>query len=233
MMDIIKNKMSLCIELKDAFTNQSIEAEDIHVQVNGYLPSIRKERRYYIFQDMQTDIIEVDIMSKIYEHRHCVIQLVKHRNGNLPVYVQEGSIRNLFGIPLLSIVLYPNERYVLPVGYKRIEYRGKPWEEVRVIKDRKCAYLLAANYHGGEIIQLLMHGRQNPESMYLRIENKDAKGYEDFNLLEQRDTFQYVMYKSLEREYERGSKVYELYCTIANEKGIAVVIVKEGGTANK
>ena len=233
MMDIIKKKISFCIELKDAFTNQSIEAEDIYVQVNGYLPVIRKERRYYIFQDIQTDIIEVDVISKIYENRHCVMQLTGYPNANLHVYVQGGSIRNLFGIPLISIILYPNERYILPAGYERREYKGKPWEEIRVIKDKKSAFLLAEDYYDGEIIQLLMPERQNVGNICFRIESKDVKGYEDFNLLEQRDTFQYVMDKSLEREYKKGSKIYELYCTIADEKGIAVVIVKEGGTANK
>lgn len=226
-MDIIKKKISFCIELKDAFTNRSIEAEDIYVHVNGKPPAIRKERRYYIFQDIQTDTIEVNIISNLYENRHCVISLTGYHDEDLSVYAKRGGVHNLFGIPFILIVLYPDERYALPIGYERIEYEGKPWEEIRVIKDKKSAFLLAADYHGGKTIQILMSEKRNPEGMCLRIESKNGEEYEDFNLLEQKNTFQYIMDKSLKREYKKGSKIYELYCTMANEKGRAVLIVKE------
>lgn len=143
MMDVMKQKISFCIELKDAFTNKSIEAEDICVRVNGKLPVIQKEKRYYIFQEIQSDTIEVDITSTIYENRHCVMQITGYCKKDSFVYVQAGSIRNFFGIPMISIVLYPNQRYSLPTGYERREYKGKPWEEVRVIKDKKNVFLLA------------------------------------------------------------------------------------------
>lgn len=226
-MDIIKKRISFCIELKDAFTNRSIEAEDIRVYVNGKPPFLQKERRYYIFQNVPTDTVEVDITSNLYEDRHCVFCLTEYAEQNVSVSAQKGDIRNLFGIPFLLIVLYPGIGYPLPVGYKRIEYEGKPWEEIRVIKDRKSAFLLAADYCGGKTIHIVMGKKQEAGGMCLRIESKKGEEYEDFNLIEQKDSFQYIMNESLTRRYKKGSRIYELYCTEADEKGRAVLLVKE------
>lgn len=226
-MDVIKKRISFCIELKDAFTNRSIEAEDIRVYVNGKPPFLQKERRYYIFQDVPTDTIKVDITSNFYEDRHCVLCLTEYTDQNLPISAQRGDIRNLFGIPFILILLYPGIGYPLPVGYKRIEYKGKPWEEIRVIKDRKSAFLLAADYCGGKTMHIVMSEKQEIEGICLRIESIKGEGYEDFSLTEQKDSFLYIMNKSLKGEYKKGSRIYELYCTKTDEKGRAVLIVKE------
>ncbi len=212
------------MECTDAFTNKVIEAEDISVTVNGCLPTVRKEKKYYLFQDVRMDVIKVDIISPLYEKRSCELRLGGMESAeNLPGY----RVHTAFGIPVLSIVLYPGEEYILPSGYVRRECEGRPLEEIRVVKNRETAFFLAEDYRGGDRIKLLMSGRQETDRGYLRIESRHDGGYEDFAILERRDGLLYVMDRELRGQYEKGSKLYELYCTMADEEGKAAVIVKK------
>lgn len=132
-----------------------------------------------------------------------------------------------FGIPMLSIVLYPGEDYVLPSGYARRVCEGKPEEEIRVVKNRENVFFLAEDYQGGDRIRFFVPDRQEMEWGYLRIESRQGKEYEDFAILERRNGLLYVMDRELQAQYERGSKLYELYCVRADRDGKAVVITKE------
>lgn len=183
----------------------------------------RKEKKYYLFQDVRMDVIKVDIISPLYEKRSCELRLGGMESAeNLPGY----RMHTAFGIPVLSIVLYPGEEYILPSGYVRRECEGRPLEEIRVVKNRETAFFLAEDYRGGNRIKLLMAGRQETDRGYLRIESRYDGGYEDFAILERRDGLLYVMDRELNGQYEKGSKLYELYCTMADEEGKAAVIVK-------
>lgn len=211
------------MECTDAFTNKVIEAEDISVMVNGCLPTVRKEKKYYLFQNVRMDVVKVDIISPLYEKRSCELQLGGMDSvENLPGY----WLHTAFGIPVLSIVLYPGEEYILPSGYVRRECEGKPLEEIRVVKNRETAFFLAEDYRGGDRIKLLMSGRQETDRGYLRIESRHGGEYEDFAILERGDGLLYGMDRELKGKYEKGSKLYELYCVMADEEGKAEVIVK-------
>lgn len=215
------------MECIDAFTNKVIEGTDISVTVNGCPPVVRKEKKYYLFQGIETENVIVDITSTLYEKRRWHMCLDGMASSEKQF---DCRVHIAFGIPVISIVLYPGEDYVLPSGYVRKVCERKPLEEVRVIKNRETKFFLAEDYQGGDRIKLFMSGRQETERGYLRIESRHGGGYEDFAILEKRDSLLYVMDRTLQGQYEKGSKLYELYCARADEKGKAAVIVKDSDT---
>lgn len=225
-MDVIQRKMSFCIELRDAFTNKVIEAEDMRLCVNGVFPMARKEKKYYIFENLPTDIIMVDIISIFYERRRVEIAISGDGAKKAPVHFPGGYIRIVFGIPLISIMLYPNERYNLPADYERQVFDARPFEEIRIKKDENKVFSLKEDYQGGVVFSVLFPQEKILEGTWFRIESRDGEEYEDFIVLEQKGAVQYVMDRTLHKQYEKGSKIYELYCTIADEKGRAIVVVK-------
>ncbi|MDE5862718.1 MAG: hypothetical protein K2H34_00035, partial [Lachnospiraceae bacterium] len=181
MRDSIKRKIDLCIEFRDAFTNKTVGTDDVRVWVNGCMPISRKEQRYYIFQDLQTEQMEVYIKSRFYEDRHCQIAPDAEGDGKI-ISISGGMFTYISGILMLSINLYPNKKYVIPTDYVRREYRTAPFEEIRVIKNAGSHFLLAEDYDGGEWIQLMVPGERNIEGVWLRIQEGDNS--EDFMLLE-------------------------------------------------
>lgn len=212
------------MECIDAFTNKVIEGEDISVTVNGCSPVVTKEKKYHLFQHVGLDIVKVDIISPFYEKRSCQLQLNSMASSEKQ---PDCRVHAAFGIPVLSIVLYPGEGYVLPSGYARRVCEGKPLEEIRVVKNRENVFFLAEDYQGGDRIRLYMPGRKETERGYLRIESRQGEEYEDFAILEQRDSLLYVMDRELQAQYEKGSKLYELYCARADRNGKAAVIIKD------
>lgn len=220
----MKQTIGLCVECIDAFTNKVIEAEDISVTVNGCPPVVTKEKKYYLFQNVGQDTVMVDIISSLYEKKSCQVCLAGMDSA---AKQPDCRVHTAFGIPVLSIVLYPGEGYVLPSGYTRRVCQAKPMEEIRVVKNRETVFFLAEDYQGGDRIRLFMPGRQETERGYLRIESRHDGGYEDFAILEQGDSLLYVMDRELQAQYEKGSRLYELYCARADENGRAAVIVKD------
>jgi hypothetical protein len=212
------------VECIDAFTNRIVEAEDIFVTVNGCSPVVTKEKKYHIFQNVGLDIVEVNIISLLYEKRSCQLQLNSMASSEKQ---RDCRVHMAFGIPMLSIVLYPGEGYVLPSGYARRVCEGKPEEEIRVVKNRETVFFLAEDYQGGDGIRFFVPDRQEMEWGYLRIESRQGREYEDFAILERRGGLLYVMDRELQAQYEKGSKLYELYCVRADRDGKAVVITKE------
>lgn len=225
-MDSIQRGISFCIELKDALTNKVIESGDIRLYVNGCSCKICKEKKYYIFEKLQTDWIEVDIISQFYVRRKCEVTVNRNETEKVPVSFPGGNIRNVFAVPFISIVLYPNERYCLPDGYERKLLEGRPLEEIRVKKDVNNAFSLIEDYQGENILSILLPQEKNVEGAWFRIESRDGEEYEDFIVLERKDAVQYVIDRILQKKYVKGSRIYELYSTITDTEGKGIVIVK-------
>ena len=224
MRDSIKRKIDLCIEFRDAFTNKTVGTDDIRVWVNGCVPVAKKEQRYYIFQGLQTEQIEVYIKSKLYEDRYCRIVPGEYERDRRIISIPGGIFTYICGIPMLFIELYPNEKYMVPTGYVRREYRTAPFEEIRVIKNEGSNFLLAEDYDSGKWIRLMVSGARDIEGGWFRIQEGDDS--EDFMLLEKEGGNRYQIEKELVTRYKKGSRIYELYCVRADEKGRAFVIVK-------
>ena len=140
--------------------------------------------------------------------------------------LEEWKTEKVFGIPMIQLTLYPNETYILPDGYERIMVKGKPLEEVRMIKDKENMFLLAADYEAGENIRILMTTGKAVRNLPFRIVEKDSGQYEDFVIIRKKEAFEYVMEHPLKGRYSKGSKIYELYCAWADKEGKAVMIVK-------
>lgn len=226
MRDIIARKISFCIELRDAFTNKRIESENINVYVRGYAAAVKKEQKYYVFLDIREDMAEVCIESPVYERKNCVIFFREYDKKQSIGDIQDVVVSDMSGIRLFLITLYPNERYVLPSGYERIVLDGRPQEELRVIRDETEGFLLAADYQGGRILQMMMPDKVCVEGIKLRIMEKEGECYEDFTVLEKKGFFQYTIDAPLTGQYLKGSRIFELYCVRADEEGKASVIVR-------
>ncbi|MCM1498015.1 MAG: hypothetical protein NC124_06065 [Clostridium sp.] len=220
----MKRKIALCIELKDAFTGKTVGTEDIRITVNGRMPVSRKEQRYYLFQDLQTERIEVYIKSKLYQERRCQI-VPGDGNCRETMGIPGGTLAYIWGIPMLCMELYPNEKYIVPAGYVRREYRAAPFEEIRVVKHTGSNLLLAADYDGGEWIRLMAPQAQGIKGSWFRIQ--EGENREDFMLLEQGDGNLYRIDRALTKRYQKGSRLYGLYCARADGEGRAFAIVKD------
>lgn len=231
MKDRIVRKAVLGIELRDAFTNRTIESEDISVYAKGYPKAVKKDK-YYVFLGEEKERIEISIQSLLYEEKQCVVFIGEEKEKR-EESLGEWKVEEVSGIPLMLITLYPNEMYVLPDGYERITVEGKPLEEIRVIRDKENMFLLADDYEAGEIIRILMEAGKNVRNHPFRIVEKDGEGYEDFMITEKRVDFQYVMEKPLKRRYSKGSRIYELYCVKADKEGKAVAIIKKAAVFKK
>lgn len=225
MQDRIVKKAAFCIELKDAFTNKMIESEDVTIYAKGYPRAVKKENKYHVFWGEPAERIEISIKSLLYEEKHCVVYPGEEK-GEKEECLEEWKTEKIFGIPMIQLTLYPNETYILPDGYERIMVKGKPLEEVRMIKDKENMFLLAADYEAGENIRILMTTGKAVRNLPFRIVEKDSGQYEDFVIIRKKEAFEYVMEHPLKGRYSKGSKIYELYCAWADKEGKAVMIVK-------
>lgn len=225
MWDSITRKIALCVELKDAFTNKAVGTEDIRVCVNGSMPMLKKERRYYIFQGIQPEQIEVCVKAEYYEDRNCQIVTADYDNDKKIVGIPGGIFSFCCGIPMLTIHLYPNEKYKVPEGYVRKEYCVEPFQEIRVLKNTGGNLLLAENYDGGEWLPVMFSESEDVEGKWFRILEADKS--EDFLLLEKDDENGYRLETELMHPYQKGCRIYELYCVRANARGRALAIFKE------
>lgn len=228
MKDQIVRKAVFAIELRDAFTNRTIESEGICVYVRGYPAAVKKEGKYYVFWGIENERVEVNIHSLLYEEKQCVVSLEEGKRKREEECLGEWRVEEVSGIPLVLIPLYPNEIYTLPDGYKRITAEGKPFKEIRVIKDKENVFLLADDYKAGESIRVFMTTGKIVRNLPFRIVEKDSGQYEDFVITRRKEAFEYVMERPLSGIYSKGSKIYELYCARTDKEGKAIVITKTG-----
>ena len=228
MKDQIVRKAVFGIELRDAFTNRIIESEDIRVYARGYPEAVKKDGKYYVFWGIENERVEVSIQSLFYEEKQCVVSFEEGTEIRKEECLGEWRVEEVSGIPLVLIPLYPNEMYTLPDGYERITAAGKPFKEIRVIKDKENVFLLAADYEAGENIQILMTTGKAVRNLPFRIVEKNSGQYEDFVITRRKEAFEYVMEHPLKGRYSKGSKIYELYCARTDQEGKAIVITKTG-----
>lgn len=224
-MEIMKRKIGFGVELRDAFTNQIIESKEIKVYANGSLPWLQKEDRYYLFEENAWDTIEITVQSEVYEKKQCSILPQEYKEEKEILQIPDGMVYWTSGICMIVIVLYPNEAYVLPEGYCRRKVTGKPFEEIRIIRNREEASFLLEDYQRGNI--LCMSKNEGVPGSCFRISRPAGESFEDFYVIGKENEFTYIIGQELQREYPRGSKIYGLYCTRADDTGEASVIVNK------
>lgn len=204
-MDKLRCSVSLCVELKDAFTDKVIDGRECYVCVNGKPADVRKEGRYFIFLNMDMEKAEVEVKAPLYETCRYSVPPGKKR---------------------IVVPLYPNAQYPLPEGYERRLLQSAPGEEIRVIKEEQV-YFLAKDYSGGEWLGVTLPETLCVEGMYFRIQKRNEEGFEDFQIMEKQGDSRYRIDHELSESYGRGSKISMLYCVRADEDGNAVIIVKK------
>lgn len=224
MTDQIRRGGYFCIEIRDAFTNQPVESNEVKIFVNGQRPLLKKEGKYYIFSKVKEDILEIEVQTSLYERKKCTISFP--RSIKEICLVSDGILFPFCGTFLFSVLLYPNENYILPEGYYRKEISCNPEEEIRVIKNRDKWFFLEKEYKGGDVIEMYMSGESGIKGRYFRIEEKEGMSYEDFIIIEEKEGFCYQMKEALKGRYPKGSRIYELYHKRADEQGRVEVIVK-------
>lgn len=224
MKDRICSGMHFCIEVRDAISNQIIQSGKRNLLVNGKGPVQQKEEGYSVFKWADCDELEIQMMSYGYKKKRFTISLT------LPVLeiqcMPEGILYPLCGAFMLSLVLYPDENYILPKGYQRAEVSGEPGKVVRVIRDMEKCILLAEEYQGGVFIQMHVQKGGNIRGGYFRIMEGRGMSGEDFVVAGEQEGSGYRMGKALSRRYPKGSRIYALYSAQVDETGIAEVIVR-------
>ncbi len=229
----ITKRVGLCVELQDAFTNLPIKAGNVRIQVNGCPPATQKENRYYLFHAAPEEKVRIWVRLECYEEVCCEICPAQYAPQDFPVLLPEGILRRISGIPFFSLLLCPSERYELPPGYIRSLHETKPFAEVRVIRDSGQICHLAENYQGGKKICFISPRGEAVMGGYLRIESRDKSRSEDFTLAGRESCECCVLDRELNGMYEKGSRIYELYCARADETGRAWVITDgEEGNAD-
>lgn len=219
MQDCIRKRMSVGIMLRDALTNRIIESSNIQVFVNGSLPDFQKERKYYIFENLSIKHLEVRIVSELYEERICETGL-EQCSREKPVMISRNCLLSyVCGMPLLSISLYPGRHYHLPTGYKRIEWTETPGNVISVIQNQKDFFLLTEEYQGGDIMHILLPDNTNADGLHLRVmDKKNREQYDDFIVLQKKEGDCCLIDHKLNGRYERGSRIYQMYCVEADRR---------------
>lgn len=213
-------RINLCVELLDAFTNKGVRDKNIKLTVNGQVPIMLKEEKYYIFQMEQTSNIEVYIKSEFYETKNCTFHIGQVREKEVINLLPDGWLTHMFQIPVLTVLLVPGEQIPLGKGQLRKDFYGEPYESIPVIKDQKRFFLLAEDYQEGNMISCPIP-EQEPGRCF-QIEDKDGK--EEFLIISREKKWDCILASPLQRPYPKGSKISEIYYVKADSEGKAVGI---------
>lgn len=219
--DWICQQVTLCIVLKDAFTGGIIRDRNIKLLVNQKPPQIIKDEGYYLFRYGETKEINVLVHGGCYETGKRCIRLwengKKRESGRIP----GGFLSYTSGIVMVYLLLYPNEQYILPPGYKRKVIKDMD-RELFVVADTKKYQFLLEDYQGGNMLSV--KGESQIQGNAYRIIGAD-KNHEDFSVMEMPERNLLIIDRELEKTYKRGSRIYRLYCALPDEDGNAVVVV--------
>lgn len=219
-MEIIRKKVSLCIELRDALTNRSVAGQKVSITVNGYRPIAHKEKKYYIFQIQQCSALEVCITSENYEPKDLMLSIDGAKEGKVIDLYPDGWLLHIFHTPVLTILLPPGRAYPLMEGQIWKEFMGQSQEIISVVKNPKHYFLLQEDYVEGDRIVFSIPGQE--KCMFLQIEDADQK--ENFLVIERDEQGHCQLAAPLQRQYSKGSRIYEIYYVKADAEGKAAGI---------
>lgn len=206
--------------LKDAFTNRIIKDGNIKLWVDGKPPRIIKEEGYYLFQNEDAEEINVLVQGGFYETGKRNIRLWENGKKREKGRIQGGFLSYTSGIVLVYLLMYPNEQYILPPGYKRKVIKNVDREMFVVSDTNKYQYLLE-DYKGGKMLSF-KGGSQIQGNTYRIVGTEEI--HEDFSVIETLERNLMVIDKELEGSYRRGSRIYPLYCALPDEDGNAVFV---------
>lgn len=229
-MDIIRSRADLCLECRDALSNQMIEAERVEVYLQrNHMPFVfgrcMKEWRFLLLCGIEQGQFEIAVKAEGYEERCCKVLL---ENGRVQKQGEADLLSDYvytdIGMPVLSLCLWPGECYPLPKSYARRCMQGKPFELIRAVMDDGRPLILLEEYQGGNILRFSA-GEKVVGGVY-RIQGRDGQ-FEDFAAVAWREKEQMLLGTGLSGQYARGSRLYFLYEAVADAMGNAFVICRE------
>lgn len=232
MKDIIKNHAGLCLELRDAWSGQVIEACRAQIRINGKAPDQQKDMRFFLFQTIEETDIQIVVQSVGFQSLHCTVSWEEYQEKRFAfqtgvsefLQMPEGFWYQEAGIVLLSLWLLPGRDYVLPGGYAFRYVNGESEKEIRVLKNMYAPVFLMEDYTGGH--ELCMRAGEEAFGRVWRIGEPDGE-YEDFTVTGIAGKTKVCIEPELCRTYVRGSRIYELFCTRADEEGNVMLIEKD------
>ena len=203
-----------------------IPAKGVSILAKNMSRPIVKENQYYIFvesinQDgfgkgIPIERVYIEINVQGYECFRDWVEIQSH----------EASGEKDTHVPMIPVRLLPDETYVLPKGYERVQKSTEPFGEIKEIKDRVVSYRLLTDYADGNIIEMLCEMR-NIVGKRFRIIDEENGIEEDFEVIKKEDMCSWILERPLSHGYDKKkSKIYELYCVRADEKGEGCVIKK-------
>lgn len=219
-MELVREKVGLCVELRDIFTNKCVEDKNIIITVNGHRPIAKKEGKYYVFKVEPSSNIEVYITSEDYAPKCVTLDIGRVEQNEVFDLLPDGWLVHSFQIPVLTILLESAQSHPLMSGQVRQEFFGVPYEWIPVVKNPKHFFLLEEDYQGGDRIIFSMPEQEN--SMCLQIE--DEQGKENFVVIGQDGQCNCRLLTPLQRSYSKGSRIHEIYYVKADAEGKAVGI---------
>lgn len=209
MSERIRIHVSLIVGLTDSFTGKKPVTSQIMVSVEGSAPPVRKKEGYYVFTNLDRDVVTVIVVSPVY-------QQVKKR-----VVLSELDNKEPFlGISLLPGRLYPNRD-----GATIVYGKTKPLREISFAAvDGSAFYRLMSDYEGEHCRELTIFNPRSEDftGRSFLMWQKGIREYETAHIGKAAHLSQeiYTLEQPLERRYKKAdTKLYQLYVCSADEEG--------------
>ena len=196
-------KVSFVLQFIDDFTDKIITDKILTLKtLDGKTPIIKNDG-YYVFLNCQ-DTNEVIITSSYYMQK-----TVKIKNGDT-----------------LKVRLYPNIYYKFSNNHTYLTGKAEKNTEIKATL-KKSNFRLLYDYNNLDDKKISIFNPLNIELVgrYFLIWNKDN---EEFIQIKENYNNIYLLSSALKNDYKKvGTKLYEVYYTIANENGEYILPIKE------
>ncbi len=209
MKESIRIHVSLIVGLTDGFTGKKPETSQLHVAVEGAASPVRKKEGYYIFTNLDSDIVTVIVNSPEY-------QQVKKRVVLSELDRQE---------PFLGIRLQPGRAYPNRVGATVVYGKTAPLRELSFTAvEGGVFYRLMSDCDGNHCRELMIFHQQSEslEGRSFLMWQKEIKKYETAQISKASHTDQgsYLLEEPLEKKYKKAeTRLYPVYTCSADEEG--------------
>lgn len=228
--DFIVKKAGICVELRDALTNRAVAGAIVKINKRG--PTAVKEGRFHVFCEDGAGGLLITAWADAYKQTELYIAAEEYTEskagGEEPLNKENckrlsgGFMYGYSGMCIISLFMYPGKDYSLPEGYVREITECGPGAEVRVVMDASLPLFLAEAYSGGGFVAL----RDGPDMLGRTYRVGEVSGeYEDFTVTGT-DRGAARIDSCLSGSYARGSRIYRLYCAMADASGKAELVYK-------
>lgn len=207
--------VSLIVSLIDSFTGKKPETSQLHVSVEGGKTPIRKKEGYYIFTNLDSDIVTVVVTSPEY-------QQIRKRVALSELDEKE---------PFITIRIQPSRAYANRAGATVIYGKAKPLQELLfAAMEDSVFYRLMSDCEGKHCKELTIFNprMETLEGRRFLMWQKGIKKYEIAHIIKMPNPNMenYILESSLEKSYKKSeTRLYPIYDCSADENGDYFILI--------